>query len=83
MRKRATIEGELLSVVKGLPKEKIAEVVDFAYYLKLREKIKEKELGDFDAWAEELAMRKGFSKLTEDEVAKLVMEYRGEVGAQT
>lgn len=83
MRKRSIIEGELLSVVKGLPEEKIAEVVDFAYYLKLREKIKEKELGNFDVWAEELAMRKGFSKLTEAEVAKLVMEYRSEAGART
>ena len=82
MRKQSTIEANLLSAVKGLPKEKIAEVVDFACYLRVREKIREKETDDFDIWAEDLAAKKGFDKLTKDEVARIVMECRSESRAQ-
>lgn len=76
--KHLTIEGKLLSAVKGLPKEKIVEVINFACYLKLREKIREREIADFDVWAEKLASRKGFNKLTEDGIVKIVMECRSE-----
>ncbi len=82
MRKHPAVKDELLSVVKGLPEESIAEVIDFAYYLRVKEKIRGREIEDFDLWAEKSAAKKGFSNLTDNEVAKIVMECRSESRAQ-
>jgi hypothetical protein len=73
----------LLSVVNGLSEERIAEAIDFANYLKLKDMLRERDVQNFDVWAERIAKRKGLDNLTEDEAASIVMECRNEALVQT
>jgi hypothetical protein len=51
------------------------EVIDFLEFLESREKA----MGwlEFDAWAIDLAKERGFDHLTEEDIARIVSDYRG------
>lgn len=69
---------QLLDVVEKLPGEKVLEVLDFAKFLRWQDLVEARETIEFDAWAENLAKEKGFTYLTEEDVAQIVHEFRRE-----
>jgi len=69
---------QLLNIVEELPGEKALEVLDFAKFLRWRDLVEAREIIEFDAWAENLAKEKGFTYLTEEDVAQIVHEFRRE-----
>ncbi len=69
---------QLRDVIEELPGEKVLEVLDFAKFLRWRDLVKAREVIEFDAWAENLAKEKGFTHLTEEDVAQIVHEFRRE-----
>ena len=66
---------QLLTTLEGLPEKDVPIVIRFIEFLKWSER---QQWADFDRWAMELARRKGFSHLTEENVAQIVHECRGE-----
>jgi len=52
----------------------VKEIQDFIEFLK--EKQMKKEWIEFDEWAVNLAKKKGFSRLTEKDISKIVSTYR-------
>jgi hypothetical protein len=68
----------LLKAVEDLPEEQVLEVLDFARFLKWRELAQEREVTEFEAWAENLAREKGFAHLKEEDVAQIVHELRSQ-----
>ena len=69
---------QLLDVIEELPGERVLEVLDFAKFLRWQDLVKAREAIEFDAWAENLAKEKGFTYLTEEDVAQIVHEFRRE-----
>ena len=69
---------QLLDVIEELPGEKVLEVLDFAKFLRWQDIVEAREIIEFDAWEENLAKEKGFTYLTEEEVAQIVHECRRE-----
>lgn len=69
---------QLLDVIEELPGEKVLEVLDFAKFLRWQDLVEAREIIGFDAWAENLAKEKGFTYLTEEDVAQIVHEFRRE-----
>ena len=69
---------QLLDVIEELPYEKVLEVLDFAKYLRWQDLVEAREIIEFDAWAENLAKEKGFARLSEEDVAQIVHEFRRE-----
>jgi len=69
---------QLLDVIEELPGEKVLEVLDFAKFLRWQDIVEAREIIELDAWAENLAKEKGFTYLTEEEVAQIVHECRRE-----
>ena len=69
---------QLLNVVDELPGEKVVEVLDFAKFLRWQDLVEAREIIEFDAWAENLAKEKGFTHLSEEDVAQIVHELRRE-----
>ena len=69
---------QLLDVIGELPGEKVLEVLDFARFLRWQDLVEAREIIEFDAWAENLAKEKGFTHLTEEDVAQIVHEFRRE-----
>ncbi len=65
---------EVLEKFRDLPDEKKRELVDFLDFLSAREKVT--KWIEFDAWTLNLAKAKGFSNLTEADVARIVSEFR-------
>jgi len=67
---------QLLEVIDRLPEEKVPQVLDFARFLWWQGIVQREEATPFEVWAEELAQRKGFVHLTEEDVARIVHEAR-------
>jgi len=57
-----------------LSKEKKEAVLDFLEFLESREKVK--KWFEFDEWAINLAKQKGFYQLIDDDVARIVSDFR-------
>ena len=68
-------EEVILEKLRKLSLERKQEVVDFLEFLELREKTK--RWLKFDEWAVNLAKEKGFVYLTEEDVARIVSDFRG------
>jgi len=68
-------ERVILEKLRGLSSERKQEVLDFLEFLELREK--SKAWLEFDEWAINLAKEKGFDHLTEEDVARIVSDFRG------
>ena len=67
-------EQMVLDRLRHLPREKRAEVLDFADSIARQER--EREWLAFDAWARKLAKEGGFDHLTEEDVAEIVRASR-------
>ncbi len=67
---------QLLEVIDHLPDEKVPQVLDFARFLWWQDLVQREEATPFDLWAEQLAQRKGFAHLTEEDVIRVVHESR-------
>jgi len=68
-------EKAVFEIFRGLPQDKKQELFDYLEFLASRDKT-QKWL-EFDAWAINLAKSKGFSNLTEDDVERIVSDFRG------
>jgi hypothetical protein len=68
-------EEAILEKLRRLSLDKKREILDFLEFLETREKVK--EWLEFDEWAINLAKEKGFSNLTEGDVARIVSDFRG------
>jgi cell fate (sporulation/competence/biofilm development) regulator YlbF (YheA/YmcA/DUF963 family) len=69
---------QLLDAVKDLPETRVLQVLEFARFLKWQDEAQAREIIEFEAWAENLAKEKGFAHLSEEDVAYIVHEVRGE-----
>lgn len=69
-------DASILEKLRRLPAERKQEVVDFLEFLESREGAK--KWLEFDQWAINLAKEKGFAHLTEEDVAQIVSDFRGE-----
>jgi len=67
-------EGIVIEKFRRLSKEKKEAVLDFLEFLESREKVK--KWLEFDEWAINLAKQKGFYQLTDDDVARIVSDFR-------
>lgn len=63
-------------LLKQLPPEKRQELFDYAQFLRWQSQQKQRDLVSFDAWALNLAKKRGFNKLTEQDVLAIVQECR-------
>jgi len=68
-------EEVILEKLRRLSSDKKKEILDFLEFLEVREKAK--EWLEFDEWAINLAKEKGFANLTEEDVARIVSDFRG------
>ena len=68
-------EEVILEKLRRLPLERKQEVLDFLEFLEWREKTK--EWLEFDEWVINLAKERGFSHLTEEDIAMIVSDFRG------
>lgn len=69
-------EETVLEKFRSLPPERKKEVMDFLDFLSSGGKAK--AWLEFDEWALNLAKKKGFDRLTEDDVARIVSDLRSE-----
>jgi len=67
-------EGVIIEKFRRLSQEKKEVVLDFLEFLESREKVK--EWLEFDEWAVNLAKQKGFYQLTDNDVARIVSDFR-------
>ena len=65
----------ILEKLRKLPSERKREILDFVEFLESREK--SERWVEFDEWAMNLAKEKGFTHLTDQEVAEIVGDLRG------
>jgi len=65
-----TREEIILEKLRSLPSERLDEVLNFVEFLERR--TKNQRWIAFDAWAVNMAKDKGFSHLTEEDVAQIV-----------
>ncbi len=68
-------EKAILEIFRGLPQDKKREIFDYLEFLASRDKT-QKWL-EFDTWAINLAKSKEFPNLTEDDVERIVSDFRG------
>jgi hypothetical protein len=68
-------EEVILEKLQRLSPERKNEVLDFLEFLELREGAV--KWIEFDEWATNLAKEKGFHHLTEEDVARIVSDFRG------
>lgn len=68
---------EIVEKIQSLPPESIDEVIDFIEFIEHREK--RRIWIEFDEWAMNLAKEKGFSQLTEEDIAEIVKQHRQKV----
>jgi hypothetical protein len=68
-------EEVILEKLRRLSSERKQEILDFLEFLESREKAK--EWLEFDEWAINLAKEKGFANLTEEDIARIVNDFRG------
>ena len=78
MNGQSVFKDQVVQAVKDLPPYKIQEVIEYADFLRWKETGEAKEIVEFDEWALNLAREKGFDRLTEDDVARIVHECRKE-----
>jgi hypothetical protein len=78
MKSQIAFEDRVLQAVRGLPSQKIQEIIEYADFLRWKETKEAKEIVEFDEWALNLAREKGFGQLSEDDVASIVHECRRE-----
>ncbi len=71
---REVKEDLLLERLRRLPPEKKQTVLDLIEFLESRERAR--SWLEFDEWALDLAKRKGFAHLTEQDVARIVGDFR-------
>ena len=71
---REVKEEVLVDRLRKLPTEKKQEVLDFVEFLEFRERAT--RWLEFDGWAVNLAKKKGFARLTETDVARIVRDFR-------
>lgn len=67
-------EEVILERLRRLSSERKKEVLDFLEFLESRERAK--GWLEFDEWAMNLAKGKGFSHLTEEDVARIISDFR-------
>ena len=67
-------EEKIIQKFRGLPPDRKREVVDFLDLLASGEKAK--DWLEFDEWALNLAKERGFNRLTENDVARIVSDFR-------
>lgn len=67
-------EKTILQRFRSLSPERKKEVIDFLDFLTSGEKAK--EWLEFDEWALDLAKKKGFDRLTEEDVARITSDFR-------
>ena len=67
-------EEVVLEKYRRLPPQEQKEVVDFMDFLAQRDRAR--GWMEFDAWAMDLARAKGFESLSEDDVARIVSDFR-------
>ena len=67
---------DLNRLVKRLSPQKRQELLDYAQFLQWQSQQRQRELVSFDTWALNLAKKRGFDKLTEEEVLAIVQECR-------
>ena len=67
-------EEVVIKKFRRLSQEKKEEVLDFLEFLESREKVK--TWLEFDEWAINLAKQKGFYQLTDDDIARIVNDFR-------
>lgn len=68
-------EEVILEKLRKLSSERKQEILDFLEFLESRERAK--EWLEFDEWAINLAKEKGFANLTEEDIARIVNDFRG------
>ena len=68
---------EIVEKIQSLPPESLDEVIDFIEFIEHREK--RRIWIEFDEWALNLAKEKGFSQLTEEDIAEIVKQHRQKV----
>jgi len=68
-------EEVILEKIRRLSAERKKEVLDFLEFLEYREGAMSGL--EFDEWAANLAKEKGFHHLTEEDVARIVSDFRG------
>jgi hypothetical protein len=73
---RSTDVEQLQAVIERLPDEKIPQLLSFARFLWWQEMTQLDEATPVEIWAEELARKKGFASLNEDQVAYIVHKSR-------
>ncbi len=65
----------ILEKLRKLSPDQKREVLDFLEFLETKKKTK--HWLEFDEWAVNLAKEKGFAHLTEEDIAKIVSDFRG------
>lgn len=68
-------EEVILEKLRRLPSERKQEILDFLEFLDSRERAK--GWLEFDEWAINLAKEKGFEHLTEEDIARIITDFRG------
>jgi hypothetical protein len=68
-------EEAMVEKFRRLSQEKKEEILDFLEFLESREKVR--GWLEFDEWAINLAKQKGFYQLTDEDVARIVSDFRG------
>lgn len=76
MKKLDWYRSKFLELIKGMSSEKIKEVMEYASFIKWQERRKKEKIVEFDAWARNLAVKKGFDRLTEKDVTDIVHNLR-------
>lgn len=71
---RELMEESLLQRLRRLPSERRRELLDFLEFLESREQAQ--GWLEFDEWAVNLAKEKGFAHLTEEDVSRIVSDFR-------
>lgn len=71
---RESKEEVILEKLRRLSSERKQEILDFLEFLESRERTK--KWLEFDEWAINLAKEKGFAHLTEEDVARIVSDFR-------
>jgi hypothetical protein len=69
-------ERSIIEKIRELPPGKRKEVLDFVDFLASRNQLE--EWVEFDEWAMNLAKEKGFSKLDDKDIARIVEDLRCE-----
>ena len=67
-------EQKMIRSFRSLPPDKKQKVIDYLDLLASGKKVE--HWVEFDEWAINLAKKKGFNRLSEEDVARIVIDYR-------